>query len=299
MNGSRRDVTPSIAAMVGVQNERTLIERSVSHLRSIGVDFILLFDTGSTDGTLERLETMSGASDVIVVRVDPNETSPFSPANVDLVRSTGAEWIMFQDADEFWVPTTHRLADAAVFGDADVVIVPRYNVPLTRSGVMCPPRLSPSHHAELFLSTQTIPDLEHSPERQEDTPWSLAAPIGPKVMARLDRVGGVVAGGHDVLPADGSPLRRLVARDVLIAHVPFTTFDRFEAKVAGIVEFKRRHPEFFAEGLGWHWARWAAQREARALDDEFQRQILEDDTVRALIAEGAIRSAASIFAERA
>ncbi len=45
-----------IAANLGVKDEVELIERSVAHLRAIGVDLIIACDLGSTDGTLEILE---------------------------------------------------------------------------------------------------------------------------------------------------------------------------------------------------------------------------------------------------
>ena len=45
-----------IAAYLGVKDEVELIERSIEHLRAIGVDYIMACDMSSTDGTAELLE---------------------------------------------------------------------------------------------------------------------------------------------------------------------------------------------------------------------------------------------------
>lgn len=45
-----------IAAYLGVKDEVELIERSIDHLRAIGVDYIMACDMSSTDGTAELLE---------------------------------------------------------------------------------------------------------------------------------------------------------------------------------------------------------------------------------------------------
>jgi hypothetical protein len=54
--------------LLGVKDEVELIAASVTHLRSIGVDLIIAFDEGSTDGTLEILHGLEGA-DLWVVQV--------------------------------------------------------------------------------------------------------------------------------------------------------------------------------------------------------------------------------------
>jgi len=46
----------TIAAFLGVKDEVELIERSILHLRAIGVDKIIVCDMVSTDSTLEILE---------------------------------------------------------------------------------------------------------------------------------------------------------------------------------------------------------------------------------------------------
>lgn len=63
-----------IAANLGVKDEVELIERSVAHLRAIGVDLIIACDLGSTDGTLEISREASVRSRFLVVhheRSDP------------------------------------------------------------------------------------------------------------------------------------------------------------------------------------------------------------------------------------
>ena len=48
---------PRIAAYVGICDEAELIRSAINHLRSIGIDLIIAFDSYSTDGTAEILES--------------------------------------------------------------------------------------------------------------------------------------------------------------------------------------------------------------------------------------------------
>lgn len=49
--------TPKIAAYVGIFDEAELIRSVIDHLRSIGIDLIIAFDSYSTDGTAEILKS--------------------------------------------------------------------------------------------------------------------------------------------------------------------------------------------------------------------------------------------------
>jgi hypothetical protein len=108
-------------------------------------------------------------------------------------------------------------------------MVDRFNVPVTRRGPFERSALSPSSYDELLLCVRTIPDFRGSLEQHSQVPWILGAPIMPKVLARADGISAVSAGGHSVEQA-GNQLRHLKPPDVLIAHVPFSTFERFRTK---------------------------------------------------------------------
>jgi hypothetical protein len=116
----------------------------------------------------------------------------------------------------------------------------------------------------------------------------------PKVAARVACVGHMHDGGHGV-DGVGESLRRAVANDLLIAHLPFTTLERFARKVANIRRVFAVHDGYFGRDLAWHWRRWLALDTPAAIADEFRRQCF-DEAQRALLRDaGALHTAREMF----
>ena len=285
-----------IAALLGVMDEVELIRGSIDHLRSIGVDLIIAADAGSTDGTCQILDALRGDDDVHVIHVGPSPEERRA-RQLELARRANADWIMCLDADEFWLPATGSLKDCPSLLEADVIAVDRFNVPPARRGPFARGELTPSNYQDVFLCVHKIPAFMTVMERYPHVPWLLGADILPKVLARMTGIGSIGPGGHSIEPAEG-PLRHTTPPDVLIAHVPISTYERFERKVINIVELMRTHPDYFTGNKAVHWQRWAALFREGRLRDEFERQMLDEDRLAELIDSGAIATAASLFAQR-
>ena len=101
-------------------------------------------------------------------------------------------------------------------------------------------------------------------------------------------------GGHDVQATQGE-LRRGEASDLLIAHLPFTSAERFERKLGNIRRVFEVHDAHFGEHLAWHWRRWLALPDAAAIRAEFARQHFDAATLACLRADGVVMSAAEWF----
>ena len=286
----------TIAAMLGVKDEIELIGVSIAHLRSIGVDLIIAADAGSTDGTKEALDALAGRQDVCVMHVGPSPEERRAK-QLAMARTMNADWVLSVDADEFWLPASGSLKDCRSLDESDVVVVNRFNVPPTRRGPFERGDLAPANYENIFLCVRKIPAFMMTIETHPDVPWLVGADIMPKVLARTRAIRAVGAGGHSVESATGESLRQATPNDLVIAHVPFSTFDRFERKVLNILERMRVHPEFFAGNAALHWQSWAALFRAGRLRQEFERQMLGDEHVARLIESGAITTAAALFAQ--
>ena len=290
-----------IVALLGVKDDVELIGASINHLRSIGVDLIIAYDDGSADGTLEVLEALKTKDDLWVVNVDRVE--PWGQAltetyRLEWARKTNADWFLFLDADEFWIPASGSLKNCRSLGSADILTVDRFNVPLTRRRPLAPEEFSPSHYQDLFLCVETIPNFHLYIQQNPEVPWILGQPIAPKVLARADVIATVSPGGHFVDPSGDRPVRRTNPPDLLVAHVPFTTFESFERKVTNIGKVIREFPHFFAGYVAWHWKRWSSMLETGHLREEFERQVLDEQVLASLLEAGVIRTASAIFDER-
>jgi glycosyltransferase involved in cell wall biosynthesis len=288
-----------IAAILGVKDERELLPDCIGQLRRIGVDHIEAIDAGSTDGSIEWLAAREREGELGLHHFsdqDP-DADGWDRLNVDLARSTGADWVLFLDADEFWIPASGHLRDCAGFAQADVLQVHRYNVPLGPGGLLTIDGASPRGAEGLQLIVAPVPDFRARLDGDDPMPWIRGVPM-PKVATRAEFLANIDYGGHDVHTPDGAEVRRVWAKDLVIAHLPFTTRARFARKVDNIRRVFAVHDAYFGEHLAWHWRRWIALDGAHSVDAEFARQAFDAATLARLRAEGAIRDAVDWFADR-
>lgn len=285
-----------ITAVLGVKDEVELIQACISHLKQIGVTQILAYDGGSTDGTREILECHLQPPDFVVEDFDG---ARLQDSLIEVNRSSRAwieqsqpDWVLFLDADEFWIPASGRLQDCAVLAEADVLTVPRFNVPLAQHGPLLPQALVPARHAELELFVRGLRRLRARLQTEQDLAWIRAVPL-PKIMARPHSYQTFKQGCHDVIPAPGVTQRRAQPGDLLIAHLPFTTASRFARKLRNIDEVYR-----VQDARAQHWRRWN-QLEPAAVEDEFHRQQLSSAQLDRLRRSGVIRSAAAVLSDAA
>ena len=289
------------AALLGVKDEVELIGACVANLRDIGVDQIVVSDYGSTDGTLDILADEQRAGDLLLEAVDVSTVADYDSWSIReraLAESTGADWVLFLDADEFWIPASGSLRDCGGLLEADVLTVDRFNVALTVHQQTMPVGAWLKSNDELLLYTTMPGDFRGFVEAQPEVPFITLMP-GPKVMARPHAIAGVGAGSHDVIgrSADAA-IRRPAAPDLLIAHVAFSTAERFWRKLHNIrMELAQNPACYDNDDLAWHWKRWAAMTDD-AIDSEFAFQMLDDNALSLLRHRAVVRSAQEVFAER-
>jgi hypothetical protein len=284
-----------IVASLGVKDEADLIACTLEHLFAIGVDFVVVCDIESSDGTTDVLERYRSRGRIWYFQLGQHASQEeWERANLELLAQTDADWIVFLDADEFPLPATGQLRDSAAFARADVVTLYRFNVPFCGGRPTLPERLTPEHYDELMLVVDPVADYWQQLETAPSLPW-LLSPIAPRVAARPECIAGITLGAHDVVPPAGRPVRRERARDLVVAHVAFTTRHRFAKKVANIRENLGFHYTTFPEGSALHWKRWAALPDPASVQDEFERMLFDPLTMAELRKRGVIRSASEHF----
>lgn len=290
-----------IAALLGVKDEVELIGPTVDHLRSIGVGLIVVYDLGSTDGTKEVLETYRSADLRIVHQTDLNadldEFRRGIGAVIDLVVAANADWLLIQDADEFWLPATGNLKECAMLDRVDLLSVVRFNVPPIKDATMLYPPFSPDKYDRVPLVIKSHSNFRKFMRQNPTTPWILRVPV-PKVMVRPALIVSFLQGGHGVVPREGVVLRRIEPADLLIAHLPFTTQTRFTRKIANIRRNLQVHDKNYRADAAWHWRRWTALIEDEGISAEFERSRFDAETTDRLRRQGIVRTAAEVFKER-
>lgn len=291
------------AAFLGVKDEFELVDKAINHLRAIGVDLVFAWDLNSRDGTLELL-LARGREDAGLKVIQGDDADYDSCSTFAAVRGAAAEaaeasydWLLFLDADEFWLPASGRLADCADLLEADVLSVRRFNVPLLASREPSDESelaFDPLHYEDVLLVVEPIPNFRDHLHAHPETPWSRGVPI-PKIMARPQFIESVEMGMHDLKARAGQPLRRATPKDLIIAHRPFTTKSRFARKIANIRKFLTYYDEVLGPDLAWHWRRWLEIVDRDGLDQEFNRNVFDQTICAELRQQGTIVSAAEFF----
>lgn len=276
-----------IAALLGVKDEVELIQNAIEHLECIGVDQIIVYDEGSTDGTLDVLDQFKKQKRIDVVQgYDANLDGPENLARyVALLKSIDADWVMSIDADEFLLPLGGNLKTCADLLDdtIDFVSLPRRNVVLNQSGglsMQWPVDFSDLSSIDVF--SNPIKNYWANPDLQKTVPW-IRSEVMPKMIGRRNLIDHATDGIHALFPKPGDPYRYHVARNVFIAHVPFSSLSRFYRKASNIDALMKTHESEFAT-MGFHWVLWRNLYRAGRIDEEFSRQMVtgaEKDTLRA------------------
>ena len=113
--------TLKISACCMVKNEEKNLPHSLESVR-LAADEIIVVDTGSTDRTIEIAESFDAK---IIQTAWQDDFS--TPRNMAIDAATG-DWIIFLDADEFFVnPKKVKLAIEKYTGK-DAVLIPRINI---------------------------------------------------------------------------------------------------------------------------------------------------------------------------
>jgi hypothetical protein len=123
--GAAGDRAPDVTVVVAVYNPGPNIDGLLAslHRQSLpdGALEVVLVDDGSTDGTLERLQSLATTRPYLVVRSIPNSGWPGRPRNIGLDEARG-EFVFFADHDdEFFPESLQRMVSMARQNSSDVV----------------------------------------------------------------------------------------------------------------------------------------------------------------------------------
>jgi hypothetical protein len=202
-----------------VRNEEEVLAANLDYHLAQGVDFVIVTDHGSTDATPEILRDYERAGVVRTIRAEG--TGHHQSRRVTRMARLayvehGADWVINNDADEFWWPAMGSLADvlAAVPPEYGQIIAPRNNFLPVSYGE------GEAFHQRLIVRERRSLNLKGDP-------------LEPKVAHRGHPSVVVAPGNHNIswvglwpTPADVPLLE--------VLHFPMRTYAQFEAKVVTV-----------------------------------------------------------------
>lgn len=198
-----------------VRDEEEMLEANLEYHLAQGVDFVLVTDHASVDATPEILRRYEASGVARVFRVAGREHQQ-SERVTRMARLAatehGADWVIHNDADEYWWPVVGSLADvfAAIPARYGQITAPRNNflpIPVAQHG----------------------PFYERFVIRETRSQNLVGGPLEPKVAHRARPNAIVAPGNHGVSGTGLDPVPDAGLLDVL--HFPMRSFKQFERKV--------------------------------------------------------------------
>ena len=275
-----------------------MLLRCIEHHLAAGVDFIFV-SLHLDDRESAAVAAAFESAFVRVARVEEYAADPLDYFNASLQAVTAwtqADWVMFVDSDEFWVPAGGTMRAVAGLEKSDASPVRRFNAPPIRigDGTIAPIDLS-DPAVTLVVGARRTMDAAYLAQNA-GTRW-IDHRVGPKLMVRPRCVGRIGFGAHDFVPVEAGA-RVTVPDDVLILHLPFTDEARFRRKVEGARAMLAQHDVRLEAAQAWHWRRWLQLAEGGGLDAEFAAQVVDAREVAELVARGVLTTPRALFAAR-
>lgn len=291
-----------LVAVMMVGNEADLVEATIRNTLSLGVDAFVITDMASEDGTAAILARYA---------TDPRFDIQFlSHAQIygrDCIRPVeigkgmlrrarevfGADWILRQDADEFWCAGPRPLRDILHEVTADQVSVRRYNAVTPRDGAQPAALINEGRLAEVLVMRHPFPSGGIRSGATARLPVNFAQ-IQPRPIVRASRADHFGPGAHSLRDGDGNPLTTVETNAIAIVHLWFTTLDRFARKSAFIHAIRGSIRP--AASPGWQWNRWGDMADTRKDEilHEFQAQFPTPGQLDLLQRQGRVSAAASL-----
>jgi len=257
-----------------VRDEEDVLEANLEHHFAHGVDFVIATDNGSVDGTLDILRAEERAGRLRLI-LEPEDTYAQHRWVTRMARLAaadhGADWVINNDADEFWWPRDGDLAStlAAVPDAVDVVVAQRHNF-VARPG-----------HDQPFHQRMTVRQAE---PRQH--PGLGDGPLPPKAAHRADPEVTVLQGNHEVTgPLLGGS--ELDDGRIDILHFPIRGYAHFANKIAKGGAAYARNAELPVE-VGHQWRRLHAHQQDGTFDEAWAELVLTDAELATGLAAGTL-----------
>jgi hypothetical protein len=213
-HGRRESRAMKLVMTLLVRNEADIIEANLDYHLAQGVDFVIVTDHGSSDRTPELLSRYenAGALTVLHEQGDEHHQSVRVTHMAQLAHGRyDADWVIHNDADEFWWPLSGSLRD--VFGS----IPPQFGqIVVQRRNFLPRPQSTDPFYLRLMYREARSLNLS-------------GRPLEPKVAHRAHPDVVVAPGNHAI---SGVQLRRVPVDELLeIFHFPMRSYDQFERKV--------------------------------------------------------------------
>ena len=255
-----------------VRDEEDIIEDNILfHLRQ-GVDAFVISDNASTDGTKDILNKLVRNHPIHVINRPDGEylQSEWMTEMAQIAyKMFNANWVINNDADEFWMPRNGNIKSHLSCKDT-VVAVPRGNM------------LIPDQGKDYYESTWMVTSpIAYPRETQADASAQMSlllVSIGKKVIVNPRGRFKVKGGNHDASHIYKS-LGSRVENNIFIYHFPIRSYEKFVTNAKQGAALLKNNPD---ARMGNHLRRWAKMWEVGTLEEEYERFLFTQAEIQTL-----------------
>jgi glycosyltransferase involved in cell wall biosynthesis len=257
-----------------VRDHADIIDSNLRWHFDHGVEFAIVTDNGSTDGTLEILQRHEREGRLLLLQ-DPSDLMEGAMLTRMAMlgrEQYGAEWILPVDGDELFVPSRGSLQDHLERDGVNLWSVPTVNfVPTVHDDAA-----DPNPVTRLSYKVGRPPAIPKLPY--------LLKRIQRKILFKAADLIAIRDGSHK---ADMRNERRGAATDISVYHYPIRSREQFFRKVVMGGELIERN-RALANDYGYHWRSWYALYKRGQLDREWRRMQLSPLRLAFLQATGVV-----------
>lgn len=208
------------------KDEEDIIGENIEYHLSQGVDSFIAIDNASTDGTTDILREYEAKGVLRYIREEGIYsqkkwvTTMARMAHDDL----NADWVINNDADEFWWPTTNGSLKEIL-----IQIPPNYSLVRAKR-----------HNMLIYKTDKDTPFIFRNIYRRDESINPIGRPLPPKICHRGLSEINVVAGNHAAF--SGHSLDAINGK-IEIFHYPVRDFEQLRRKTINIGSGYKNNPQ--------------------------------------------------------